>query len=379
MKVVIIGGGGNVAEAMAAFLLERGISLSVWRFKEHVHVPGTPLRPSRDIERLNKTELRPRVGLSEYAHSSKTVWASEADLNQADIIIFSMPSYMAEYAARALGRYISNKILLNVSDRFLGTYAFLRVMQRNKFPMPSISIAFNGVPLMSQKKRRDGFNVLFHVKPRHSYTYWPPEKKAEAEESLNYLFGIYPEQLKQFAGWLPLAFENVHCIEHAVADLANLKKLHYSNPTLLYSEDAYDAEITGRISRISLERDVIAQKIVGRCFSSLTDYDHNVFPTLHDDLKSLAGLEKYRQHHEALRHAPAPDVVGAFGYEDIGWAMVPMESVAKSVGVDTPHLSALINNWNELQGVNYRKVGRIIRPEDVKALLLDMNKYSAGA
>jgi hypothetical protein len=41
--------------------------------------------------------------------------------------------------------------------------------------------------------------------------------------------------------------------------------------------------------------------------------------------------------------------------------MVPVESAGRMAGVDTPSLSALIDDWNLYMGVDYRLIGRSAR------------------
>ena len=176
-----------------------------------------------------------------------------------------------------------------------------------------------------------------------------------------------------YASLLDLAFENAHCIEHAVADIQNLKRNSYVAGNRLYSRYLYDDRIVNRIAKIILERDQVAISILKRSFASLADYDHRVFRGESAMNASLAGTARFRCHHQLLSQAPSPEDYNAFGYEDIGWSMVPMESMAKRVSIPTPNLTALIDEWSEFMDCDYRSHGRTLQTFSSKRITSDCN------
>jgi hypothetical protein len=363
MKVCIIGGGGNVSEGVGAFLATQGHSVYYFRFKNPIHVAGVPRRPERARERLRSVLVAPIAELGSPSVSLQYRWCSEREIEGADVVLFAMPSYMSEVVGARLGKHLRNKVFLNLSDRFLGTYALLHTIDANYGveALPRLAIAFNGVPIMAQKQGREGATVAFHVKPSHTFSAYPAACRAECEQILTTLFELKVTQLRMLPTFLHLAFENAHCIEHAVADLANLKLEKYRHDTRLYDRCRYTASITNRIGKLVAERDAISMRCLGRRFLSLADYDRLVFPSRDGSLLAVAGLPEYRIYHERLRCAPSPESYNAFGFEDVGWSMVTMESVARHMGMATPHLTLLIDEWCMYVQVDYRSAGRTLK------------------
>jgi hypothetical protein len=107
--------------------------------------------------------------------------------------------------------------------------------------------------------------------------------------------------------------------------------------------------------------------VVGSDFASLADYDAQVFGSGGAPSLALAGRADFRIEHESLRRAPAPEYWGAFGYEDTGWSMVTLESLARVFRIPTPALSRLIDDWCIYSGVDLRMHGRTCRSLGLEA------------
>ena len=114
-----------------------------------------------------------------------------------------------------------------------------------------------------------------------------------------------------------------------------------------------------RVNNITRERDTISLRLLGKCFRNLVEYDRAA-----DRQKFGAGYygtALYRQENVMLRSVPRPAIYYAHGYEDVGWSLVPLESVAKLLNIVSPQLSILIDEWCEFMSHDYRKTGRTIR------------------
>lgn len=269
---------------------------------------------------------------------------------------------MAKPVAELIGKQIGNRPIIGLSDRFLGSYDYLQTVKRihgEKY-LPNHFSAFNGVPIMAQKARRDDPVSVFYIKPQHSVACYPANQKDEAISLMQDVFSLKPQELTFYDSLLHMAFENTHCIEHAVADLENLKTHKYQAGGSLYSSNLYTNTITQRISAIVHDRDTISQAVLGRRFASLSDYDKRVFGASGAPEETLAGHANFRIHHNALSKAPNPEAWGAFGYEDIGWSLVTLESFGKYYGIHTPDLSKLIEEWSHFTGQDYRVCGRTL-------------------
>ena len=345
MHICILGGGGNVAEATGSALYTNGHKVSLFRFPTQIPIPGTPIRPERSRTRLSEINIKKVFQDAHDLPNYKPTWIGLNQFKDVDAFIFAFPTYMAEPVAALIGKHMAGRPLITLSDRFLGSYAFLTNVRHlyGENAMPSIAIAFNGVPIMAQKETRDAPVSVFYIKPRHSFACYPYEQQNEAKLILNNLFGLKPENLVSYESMLHLAFENTHCIEHAVVDLHNLQRNRYIAGKKLYSHELYEPAVLQRIDNVALDRDRISQVVLGKRFASLKEYDLRVFGSLGSPGSDLAGTSEFRTLHSALSRAPNPESWGAFGYEDTGWSMVTLESFGKAFNISTPSLSKLID------------------------------------
>lgn len=375
MRVCILGGGGNGAEAIAAVLAGRNHTIFQFRFGKHIEIAGIPQRPPRSKERLQRTDFVNVSGNKSHQFIKQgNVWISPEQFGSIDVFLLAYPSYIAEHMAQIFGpNSLAGKALVNLSDRFLGTYSLLRKMYDlyGAGALPYVTVAFNGVPVMAQKPTRDAPVSIFYVKPRHSISWYPQSRQCDAYKILHNLFDFNEDQLLPYPSMLHLAFENVHCVEHAVADLYNLQRKRYQPGGRLYSPELYPPEVVDRINKVVCDRDSIAQQVVHQKFTSLRDYDIRVFGHEGHPGHEMAGTNNFRIKHSSLSKAPNPEEWNAFGYEDVGWSMVTLESFGIFFGVGTPHLSSLINDWNLYMACDYRQAGRTI---STLRLVRDQNK-----
>jgi len=368
-RVCILGGGGNVAEAAAAHFGSNGHDVCQFRFPSAVVLPGVPVRPPRSPERLSKLNVEGREDSSQKSMAIPFIGAS--DFGNVDVFVFALPSFMAEPMADALGKALSGKFFVNLSDRFLGSYTLMArlVSKHGSAALPQAAVAFNGTPIMAIKDGREGPCKIYFVKQSHAVAIYPQTRAARttACSLLLDLFQFPAPSLRLYRSMFHLAFECAHCVEHAVMDLLNIKVGRYDtneqehkNQTCgLYHESSYTDSGIKIIEDILRERDAISRVACGHSFMSLKDYDVKVFdhgsPT-----RVEPGTVEYRTKHTGLSSAPPLSRSTAFGYEDVLCCLVPLESFAGTLGVRTPKLSTLIDQWCAVMEVDYRAVGRTI-------------------
>lgn len=368
LHACILGGGGNVAEAVAAHLLSRGHRVSQFRFSEPVTIPGVPQRPPRSKQRLNRLAFKNESGQPCSLQNGTVPWISPEQFHDVDVFLFAFPSYMAEPVGDKVGAYLAGRPIINLSDRFLGSFALMQTIKKKHGveAMPRWVAAFNGVPIMALKAERDAPTTIYYVKPAHSIAWYPQNRdvKAQTYRFLMELFGFKESQLKPYQSMLHLAFENAHCIEHAVVDLENLNRDAYQAGRHLYSPQLYTEVMIARMNTIITERDRVAERVLQQQFTSLSGYDQKIFGT--GAVASAAvGTSAFRIQHPGLSKAPSLLKTTAFGYEDIGWSLVTLESVAKYYGISVPEVTRLIEEWNAYSRCDYRVQGRTLSSLDV--------------
>ena len=226
MKVCIIGGGGQVAEALGTLLRQNDIDVFFYR-PERIVVPGVPVRPRRASAQLENITIDSTKLTTIEKATFRYNWFDEIKLCACDVFVFAMPSYLAEPIARKLAKYLSGRVLINISDRFLGTYAMNREIINVGYPGVKLAVAFNSPPLISYQPIRDGKTKVYYDKSSVYISCYPKDKIQEAKNIVSYLLNLPKLNIKTASNMLELAFENTQSIIHAVQDLENLKSGKY--------------------------------------------------------------------------------------------------------------------------------------------------------
>lgn len=355
--ICIIGGGGQVAEAISSWLTARGHRTVHYRPRS-VMIPGVPPRPRRPLSRLERYSVSPEARASMEGSFGRHHWVGRHEAGKAEVFVFCLPSFLAEFTGYALADAMKSKHIVNVSDRFMGTSALCRTAQQKSPGWAAASaLALNSPPLLAYQRTRNETTKLFYSKPFVLAAPLEPSMSLLAAQIMADLFGI--SDIRWMDSTLELAFENINSIVHAVQDLECLKAgLFDGSRSGLYDVSSYQPAMIGRINAIVRERDLIAARYTNRRYRDLATFDATTFQTTTD---LAPGTASYRHHHGLLSTVPRPSVFTAHGYEDIGWAMVPMESLGRQAGIACPELSALIDDWNGLMRTDYRAVGRTAR------------------
>jgi hypothetical protein len=267
---------------------------------------------------------------------------------------------LAEPIGRRLAPYLSSRVVINVSDRFLGTYAMTLAAARQcpALPPTRLGIAFNSPPMLAYQPVRGASTNIYYEKPFVVMGCFPREHVNEARDVVCSLFGFEREDVRAVPTIVDLALENVNSILHVVQDLENLKRGRYHCQGSLYTPDVYTSETVRRIHGVVQDRDRVAAFLTSRCFRSLHAFDGTTFRSETALQGGAPGTAEYRHGHPLLLSIPRPTAYTAHGYEDVGWSAVPLESFGAAVGAATPALTAVVDDWCAHFGTNYRAVGR---------------------
>lgn len=355
-EVLIIGGGGQVADGLGLFLKTQNVNVYYYRIKQ-VQITGIPNRPNKTINRLYEFDV---IGnLSSFDNCKiKYSWVSKSEISKFKYILFAVPSYLISHYANNLLNELSDKVLINISDRFLGLIELYSIFKKESKRPPKCIISLNSPPLLAYQRGRETPTSIYYFKPIAYYSYYPGNQYKYIDESLNYVFSGLQINFKKCDNMLELAFENINSIIHFVQDLYNLINNKYSllySRAHIYDEVHYNKNIIDIINKVTEERDKVALFYCDKIFRNLQQMDSSTFY-----LKNafLGGTSEYRQSHLILKNVPTPLIYNAHGYEDVGWSLVPIEKLAQIANIPVPTISNLINQWSCLMKCDYRTAGR---------------------
>lgn len=380
MKVIILGAGGQLAQAVGRLIEANGHSMRWFRFNRYIDIPGVPARPSRSVQELEQLQPDAHMELSGLSGApSPYHWAEDADYLTADLIVNAYPSYLSKSLARALGSRLAGKTLLTVSDRFLGTIELTKLLGPRL--APRLIIALNSGPILSFEPSRHVPAQMKYFKPGLSAACLPSSMQFEAHSIVSTAFGLHGTQVRMLASMWDVAFECVNCLMHVVQDLGNLRKGLYTRSASgsLYDPDAYTEAMVIDLSAMLAERDKIAACIVAPGFKprNLAEFDQLIFSG--NGRVVPPGKAQFRHENAILQRIPRPAWWQAIGFEDVGWCAVPLEQCARGYGIATPVLSRYISSWSSLMGVDYRSIGRQIYLDDLPEELQASSSHSFPA
>jgi hypothetical protein len=375
MDVIVLGAGGQLAQAVGRLLEANGHRVLWFRFDRYLVIPGVPARPSRRIQELDRFWPTAHSDLSGLCGiQSRYRWAEDADYATADLIVNTYPSYLSSSLARSLGRRLAGKTLLTVSDRFLGATEL--VNQLGTHSAPRLEVSLNSGPILSFEASRHGPAQMRYFKPGVSAACSPSSMQSEARAIVATVFGLRDNQVRVLASIWDVAFECTNCLMHVVQDLHNLKRGLYTDRATgsLYDPDAYTSNMVMDLLAMLAERDEVAERVlgIGHRPRSLAEFDQAIFGVSGSAVSP--GTVQFRHENAILQRIPRPAWWQAIGFEDVGWCAVPLEQCARRYGVATPFLSRYISAWSNFMGVDYRSIGRQVNfvrlPEELQATTL---------
>lgn len=356
MKITIIGGGGNTAEATGAMLLMKGHQVNFYRFPHHIHIVGLPIRPHRSLSRLQKIEISPSEDYKDYKYMGKAIYIDKSDISKSDAIIIALPSYMMEILPSLLPFTFGGKIVISLCERFHNTEVFFRSLRTLGHPFPKIMISHRSDPFDSNKISHEGINRLWRIKENNDYYITPCNSFKEALNVMVALYGDQALKWKRVKSLWDISFQNINAISHAVTDLFALQENKYIIGTPHYTPLTYTPKIVDIINKVIGDRDLITRHILGCSYLSLGQHEARSYGA--DGLEDILGTHLFRFENRILKNRPAPVWYRMSGFEDIGWSIVPMEEVARHFGIKVKYVTSLINAWISLTNIDYRKYGR---------------------
>jgi hypothetical protein len=372
MNVIVLGAGGQLAQAVGRLIEANGHRIRWFRFDRYIDIPGVPARPSRRVQELDWLQPDAHNDLSGLCGTKSLYrWADDADYLTADLIVNTYPSYLSKSLARSLGRRLAGKTLLTVSDRFLGTTELTSHLEPHL--APRLEVSLNSGPILSFEPSRHVPAQMRYFKPGVSAACSPSSMQSEARAIVATAFGLRDARVRMLASMWDVAFECANCLMHVVQDLHNLKRGLYAPRATgsLYDPDAYTSNMAMDLSAMLAERDEVAKRVIGlgRRPRSLADFDEAIFGLNGSTVPP--GTAQFRHENAILQRIPRPAWWQAIGFEDVGWCAVPLEQCARRYGVATPLLSRYISSWSSFMGVDYRSIGRQINfaqlPEELQA------------
>jgi hypothetical protein len=351
-KVAIVGAGGQVASAAASIIAARGFSVF------QVYIPratvGLPNRAPRLRAPAHVSSLDERRIPLELSRRSVRTLALE-HVRDADIIILALPSYLMSVAGRRLAMFAANKIVVNLSERFLGTSKFIRRSTGgNNSADPAFSVHLMSPPFLAYANLRLGGIQIISVKRNIAMFVDPPNMFRDGVAVLRELFGCIGN-ISPISTALDLALHNTHSIAHAVRDLSSPDLTPTVHAPRLDDASCAKAEKV-TIARLVNERDNLRRLLIGKSGQSLEQYEEFAFGV--SPSSSSDGLAGFRNDRPEFAVVSARPWYAKHGFEDVACSLVPVLRLARTRSIAMPFTEELVQRWERATRFPFRLLGR---------------------
>lgn len=346
-KKVFVCGGGHQGLSMAAHLALNGIKVSLWnRTAEHIQ------------EIIETGEI---VCNGMFTGVAKVERAS-SDVAETfyDFIMVATPSSAHADVARKLAKYVNKDtiIILNPGRTF-GAIEFARVLKECKVnEMPHIAET-QTIVYTCRRNSKNGATI---------YAMKKDVAIASLESrDIDYILAKMPECLYRY--FRPVksvaitSLSNVGMVLHCAPVLMNIGWIETEKTDFKYYYDGISKSVAGFLEKIDKERLCVADAM-GCKILSTADWMKSVYGVTGN------GIYECIRNNLSYREIDAPQTLKCrYLMEDVPNGLVPIETLAKSLKMDTPSISTTIDLASAVLDIDFRAKGRKYSFEEIKQYL----------
>lgn len=267
-------------------------------------------------------------------------------IKNSDIIFVNVPAYAQEVYNESIIRYGENgQIIVYPCGGFsaINFYNELKEFGRENDFMVCETASF----LYTTKILAPAKSLIKSIKEKVQFATYPQEKTDEALRILN---KIYPQFYKAENAW-QTSFNNPSATLHTITTLMNMSRIELMGA---YKNSYYD--ITPGVARIIEEVDAERLKIAKHFYSNPISVQQ-IMESLYDIkgkdfYDTIRNIKAYK-----IQYAPN-SMQHRYISEDIPYSLVPIATLGKSIGINTPNMDSIINIACMCNGVDYWSEGR---------------------
>lgn len=279
----------------------------------------------------------------------------EEAITNADLIIIVTPSSVHEVYARLLGAAFSKSpnsndrriVMLNGSNT--GAALFVAKILKSIAGVSQTLVCETDILTYVCRLQSATHVKIYHRVKRRLVSSFPSKYNEEVYENVK---AIFPE-LELADNVLQTSLSNINAVLHPPGMILNAGWIEHKGGNFLFYSEGVTSGVANIIEHVDRERLAIIQKleIKGETFSELFyryGLSSAIYPSVYQTIKSS----------DIIRIIGAPDKLDhRYLLEDIGYGLVPMASIAKVIGVQTPTIDSLINIASILNNVNHWETG----------------------
>jgi opine dehydrogenase len=346
-------GAGSAGLATAAHLAYLGYAVNLYNRTED------RLKPLKA-----KGGFRASGLIKGFIKPDRITTAAEEAIKGIDIVIVATPAHSHHQIAAAVASYLSDgQIVLLTPGRTGGAIEFDSVL-RQSGAKAEITLAETQTILYTCRPGEDSDVEILALKNSVALSTFPAPETATLVSSLK---AVFPQYVAA-SDVLETGLNNVGCILHPMPTLLNIGWIESSTTRFKYYYEAITPSVARILELLDKERLTVARSLGIKAIST------------RQWLKEAYGADG-RNLYEAIQNNKSYATIDApenirhrYLLEDVPTGLVPIASLGKLVGVETPLMNHIIDLASLACATDFRKTGRTAESLGVAGYSLEQLK-----
>ncbi|MFX0021561.1 MAG: NAD/NADP octopine/nopaline dehydrogenase family protein [Candidatus Hermodarchaeota archaeon] len=346
MKFCIIGAGSG-GRAFAAYLASKGHPVNLYNRSL-----------TRIIDIKKKGGIKASGEIKGFFPINIVTQDLKLAIKDADIILIVVPASAHKDIAKKIIKYLSHdQIILLNPGRTFGAVEFRRTIEKEGITFPIFIAETQTLLFTSRKLKKNGVKIL-KIKNSVDFAAFPDKNTFYIYDTLK---DVFP-QLNPVEDYLEMTLNNIGMLLHPTISLLNAGAMDSGLDFKFYAEGATN-RICEVLENVQIELNNIF-KILGISQFSFCSWVNNSYGVnkkcIHDSIQAII----------AYKNIIAPKIlITRYFTEDVPTGLVPISSLAKFLGVQTPIIDAIIQLTSILCGVDFRNEGRTINGLELEGII----------
>jgi opine dehydrogenase len=346
MKFCIIGAGSG-GRAFAAYLSSKGHPVNLYNRSL-----------TRIIDIKKKGGIKASGEIKGFFPIDIVTQDLKLAIKDADIILIIVPASAHKDIAQKIIKYLSpDQIILLNPGRTFGAVEFRRTIEKEGIAFPIFIAETQTLLFTSRQLKKNGVKIL-KIKESVDFAAFPDMNTFYIYDTLK---DVFP-QLNPVEDYLEMTLNNIGMLLHPTISLLNAGAMDSGLDFKFYAEGATN-RICEVLENVQIELNKIF-KILGLNQFSLCSWVNNSYGVnkkcIHESIQAVL----------AYKNIIAPKkLITRYFTEDVPTGLVPISSLAKFLGVQTPIIDAIINLTSILCGLDFRNQGRTISGLELQEII----------
>lgn len=358
IKIAIMGA-GHAGFAHAADLSLKGFEVRLYEVPEMAET-------IKEAQALGGIEAKPEAstGLKSGFAKVSLITTSAADaIDGADVIFVVTPAFAQTVIAKYIAPHVTSEQIVVLSPgNFGGAVTFAKTMK--EAGCTTSPVLCEAQSMIYACRKDSGTSVrIFGYKQGMKMAVFPAKKTAEVIPTLQKVFPTIEAAPNVLYTWL----NNPNAIIHPTATILNAGWIDSTGGDFLFYVQGMSPAVVRVIEALDCELKALGEALdldlIPYSQLAMTWYGHQGYEhfTLSDSAKNPV--------YHAIKAYSELD--NRYITEDVPFGLVPLEDVARLVGIDMPICSSLITLANNLLGQDFRATGQTLKSVGLGDLSVD--------